>query len=137
MYAIRSYYDALIDNVGVFTKEINPSSAIDKSDAVLWLNFESESREGNFYSYGIGARTYGAMWPNRKPQPEMWQMKKTCQPLAFRITSYNVCYTKLLRLIIGETPGVGLYFTGDSIALEKRQDAMKRYIKEMYSYNFV
>ncbi|RKD90863.1 beta-galactosidase small subunit-related protein [Mangrovibacterium diazotrophicum] len=77
--------DALIDNVGVFTKEINPFSTIDKSDADLWLDFESESREGNFYSYGIGARTYGAIWPDRKPQPEMWQMKKTCQPLAFEL----------------------------------------------------
>ncbi len=30
-----------------------------------------------------GARTYGSVWPDRTPQPEMWQMKKTCQPFDF------------------------------------------------------
>ena len=34
--------------------------------------------------------------------------------------------------IIGETPGVGLYFTGDSVELEQRQKALHRYIDEMY-----
>ncbi len=34
--------------------------------------------------------------------------------------------------VIGETPGVGLYFTGDSVELEQRQRAMERYIEEMY-----
>ena len=34
-------------------------------------------------------------------------------------------------LLIGETPGVGLYFTGDKEQLAKRQAAMKRYIEEM------
>jgi beta-galactosidase len=47
----------------------------------LWLDFEKEYDEGTFYSYGIGARTYGSIWPDRVPQPEMWQMKKTCQPI--------------------------------------------------------
>ncbi|WP_370479775.1 beta-glucuronidase [Tamlana flava] len=34
-------------------------------------------------------------------------------------------------LVIGETPGVGLYFAGDGDSLEKRQQAMTRYIEEM------
>lgn len=74
--------DAIIDNVGIF----NSALSLDKmqSDkALLWLNFEEEFKEGNFFSYGIGARTYGSVWPDRTPQPEMWQMKKTCQPFDF------------------------------------------------------
>ncbi len=77
--------DALIDNVGIFTNEINPLEKQNSNNAVLWLNFDKVSTEGNFYSYGIGARTYGAIWPNRQPQPEMWQMKKSCQPLDFKL----------------------------------------------------
>ncbi|MCR8667868.1 beta-glucuronidase [Aestuariibaculum sp. M13] len=34
-------------------------------------------------------------------------------------------------LVIGETPGVGLYFLGDPESMEKRQRAMERYITEM------
>jgi len=74
--------DALIDNVGIFSKSLSPDK-MGKDQASLWLDFEDEVDEGNFYSYGIGARTYGSIWPDRTPQPEMWQMKKTCQPLDF------------------------------------------------------
>lgn len=74
--------DALIDNVGIFSKSLSPDK-MGKDQASLWLDFEEEVDEGNFYSYGIGARTYGSIWPDRTPQPEMWQMKKTCQPLDF------------------------------------------------------
>lgn len=73
--------DAQLDNVGVFAEAIEPLE-IDSSKAALWLDFEKETDKGSFYSYGIGARTYGAIWPNRIPQPEMWQMKKTVQPVS-------------------------------------------------------
>jgi beta-galactosidase len=32
---------------------------------------------------GIGARTYGLVWPDRTIQPELWQVKKTPQPVRF------------------------------------------------------
>ena len=35
----------------------------------------------DFYSYGIGARTYGSIWPDRRPEPEMLQIKKSAQPV--------------------------------------------------------
>lgn len=35
----------------------------------------------------IGARTYGSIWPDRQVQPEMWQMKKTVQPIS--VTTAN------------------------------------------------
>jgi beta-galactosidase len=49
------------------------------------LDFEEEMDEGTFWTYGLGARNYGSIWPDRTPQPEMWQMKKSAQPLSFRL----------------------------------------------------
>ncbi len=77
--------DAIIDNVGIYSDAIAPSDGFSSSDAALWLDFESETTDGTFYSYGVGARTYGSIWPNRVPQPEMWQMKKSTQPLSFSL----------------------------------------------------
>ena len=74
--------DAVIDNVGVFAKAVEPGK-VSADGSALWLDFEEEKNEGTFYSYGVGARTYGSIWPNRVPQPEMYQMKKSTQPLKF------------------------------------------------------
>ena len=76
--------DALIDNVGIFTEAILPGS-YRPEEAVMWLDFEKETNKGSFFSYGIGARTYGSIWPDRKVQPEMWQMKKTVQPISITL----------------------------------------------------
>ena len=76
--------DARMDNVGIFA-DVADINHPDPQKAALWLDFEKEQRNGFFYSYGIGARTYGSIWPDRQPQPEMWQMKKTVQPLSFRL----------------------------------------------------
>jgi beta-galactosidase len=77
--------DAVIDNVGIFNRALEPGAGLGPEGAMLWLDFEEESLEGTFFSYGIGARTYGAIWPDRRPQPEMWQMKKSVQPLSFTL----------------------------------------------------
>ena len=76
--------DAVIDNVGIFADAVKPGS-FDPSKAALWLDFEEETQEGTFWTYGLGARTYGSIWPDRTPQPEMWQMKKSTQPLSFTL----------------------------------------------------
>src|SRR5690606_28460378 len=55
-----------------------------KKHAALWLDFEQEQNEGEFFSYGIDARTYGSIWPDRVPQPEMWQIKKSAQPISVK-----------------------------------------------------
>ncbi len=84
--------DAVIDQVGIFSKQIssdflkNPTEGI-KQQAALWLDFEEETSGGEFFSYGIGARTYGSIWPDRRPQPEMWQIKKSAQPVKVRLIS--------------------------------------------------
>lgn len=73
--------DALMDNVGIYTEALTPGD-LDRSKAALLLEFESESTDGYFYSHGINALTYGCNWPDHTPQPEMWQMKKTVQPIS-------------------------------------------------------
>jgi len=84
--------DAIIDQVGIFSKDVsadqlkNPAADL-KKKAALWLDFEEITEGAEFYSYGIGARTYGAIWPNRRPQPEMWQMKKSGQPVTAKLIS--------------------------------------------------
>ena len=76
--------DAQLDNVGIFNDAVLPGN-FDPKKAALWLNFEKESDQGSYFSYGIGARTYGSIWPDRRPQPEMWQMKKSVQPLSIKM----------------------------------------------------
>lgn len=84
--------DAIIDQVGVFTQSVssgqlrNPNPDL-KRQAALWLDFEEMTEAGEFFSYGIGARTYGSIWPDRRPQPEMWQIKKSAQPVSVKLLS--------------------------------------------------
>lgn len=78
--------DAQIDNVGIFAQAMDVASlrqaTLDtKQRAAMWLDFETEKDAGRYFSYGLGARTYGSLWPDRRVQPEMWQMKKTVQPI--------------------------------------------------------
>lgn len=78
--------DAILDQAAVFASDIPvadlfQSSPDLKAKANLWLDFENEAYEGEFFSYGIGARTYGCIWPDRRPEPEMYQFKKTVQPV--------------------------------------------------------
>ncbi len=84
--------DAIIDQVGIYSGPVSLSSLKEPSDdirrkALLWLDFEEMTNNGEFYSYGIGARTYGSIWPDRRPQPEMWQIKKSAQPVSTRLVS--------------------------------------------------
>ena len=85
----RYLCDAIIDQVGIFSKaiainDLYASKPDLKNRAALWLDFEQEQNEGEFFSYGIGARTYGSIWPDRIPQPEMWQIKKSAQPISVK-----------------------------------------------------
>ena len=82
--------DAVIDQVGIFAHALKPEQLSNPSDelkkqAALWLDFEEMTEQGEFFSIGIGARTYGAIWPDRRPQPEMWQIKKSGQPVTAKL----------------------------------------------------
>lgn len=77
--------DALIDNVGIFADAVTPDMGFNPAESVLWLDFEKETNEGTFYTWGLGARTYGSIWPDRTIQPEMYQMKKSTQPFSYTL----------------------------------------------------
>ncbi len=80
---------ATIDNVRIFDSalSINELTATEtlKSTSLLWLDFETSQTEGSYYSIGIPGRTYGLVWPDRSVQPELWQLKKSPQPVAFKM----------------------------------------------------
>lgn len=78
--------NAVIDQVSIFNKVVpidqlqNPVEALKKS-SLLWLDFDELKEKGEFFSMGIGGRSYGMVWPDRNPQPELWQAKKSAQPV--------------------------------------------------------
>jgi len=79
--------NARFDRVSIFNHDIaierllSENSQLLKDSARLWLDFENEEIKGEYFSMGIGARTYGMVWPDRNPQPELWQVKKSAQPV--------------------------------------------------------
>lgn len=79
--------DAVIDQVRIYSDFVNENDVFTgrQEAAALRLDFEEMREEGSFFSYGIGARTYGSIWPDRRPQPEMWQFKKSGQPVSVRL----------------------------------------------------
>ncbi len=76
--------DAQIDNFILFDQ---PFGAEEKGihDVLLSLDFEQETQGIDYFSYGSGARTYGTIWPDRTVQPEIYQMKKSTQPIVVRL----------------------------------------------------
>jgi beta-galactosidase len=59
---------------------MNPTGSL-LSESALWLELDEIIENGDFFSMGIGGRTYGTIWPDRTPQPEMYQIKKSAQPV--------------------------------------------------------
>jgi beta-galactosidase len=72
----------IIDDVRIFDKVVSVSQFEERvSDEVLALNFEEDKKEGDFFAVGLGGRTYGIIWPDRTIQPEIYQIKKSGQPV--------------------------------------------------------
>jgi len=79
-----------LDNVRIFdwvvsVTDLNSADETLISRSKLWLDFESSQKEGSYYSIGIPGRTYGMVWPDRSIQPELWQLKKSPQPIMFKM----------------------------------------------------
>jgi len=74
--------DVRIYNRAIAINELKTSSrqSLDEK-SVLALNFEKELKGDDFYSTGLGGRTYGIIWPDREIQPEIYQIKKSAQPV--------------------------------------------------------
>lgn len=79
--------NARFDRVAIFDQPIpihrllTDGSPALKMQSKLWLDFEQEEVKGDYFSLGIGARSYGLVWPDRKPKPELWQVRKSAQPV--------------------------------------------------------
>jgi len=79
--------NARFDRVAIFDQPVSVARLLSedsptlKNSSQLWLDFENEEIKGEYFSMGIGARTYGMVWPDRTPQPELWQAKKSAQPV--------------------------------------------------------
>lgn len=93
--------NAVLDRVRVYDFALIDSGMTDSDRfaerALLDLEFDSVVEKGSYFTLGIGARSYGLVWPDRRPQPELEQLKKSAQPvkiealdlakLQFRITN--------------------------------------------------
>ena len=77
--------DAEMDNVAIYNRCLDSASGFTPEDAVLYLTFDGNGDTGTYYTIGGNMRTYGSIWPDRTPQPEMKQMKWTTQPLSIRL----------------------------------------------------
>jgi len=79
--------NAIIDQVHIFNKALSIDQLLDpdeelKKDAALWLDFNGIEEKGEFFGLGHNdARSYGLIWPDRNPQPELYQVKKSAQPV--------------------------------------------------------
>jgi len=83
---------ATIDRVRIFgetvpLQDLESDAADLKGKSLLWLDFESTRHEGEYWSVGLPGRTYGLVWPDRSVQPELWQLKKSPQPVGIRAIS--------------------------------------------------
>ncbi|MDP3180529.1 MAG: DUF4981 domain-containing protein, partial [Bacteroidota bacterium] len=84
------YSNAAFDQLAIFDKAIdiqdilNPTEATKKS-ALCWFDFDEQKSGMEYWSMGVGGRTYGNIWPDRTPQPEMWQIKKSAQPVSVKM----------------------------------------------------
>ena len=81
---VRIYAEALaIEEI----KNQTPERASQKSRASL--RFEELWNEGEFFGTGLGGRTYGIIWPDRTIQPEIYQIKKSAQPVLIELVDEN------------------------------------------------
>ena len=79
--------NAVVDQVRIYDKAVAATALIYDSEpgAQVRLDFESVEQRGDFCSLGIGGRSYGLIWGDRTPQPEMQQLKKTPQPVKIEL----------------------------------------------------
>ncbi len=79
------------DRFRIFDEAIDINKLYLSEDSIpeplIHLDFEDIKEGEKYYSLGIGARSYGTVWPDRGIQPEMWQLKKSPQAIVFSNTN--------------------------------------------------
>ena len=75
--------NAVIDRARIYNHAIPIDELAGKKaeETVLSMDFERVEEDGYFYMTGLDGRTYGLVWADRSVQPEMWQVKKSAQPV--------------------------------------------------------
>lgn len=90
---------AVIDDIRVYNTVLSIDELKEQSreeatkKAVLALDFEEVEEHGTFYTNGLGGRTYGLIWADRSVQPELWQVKKSAQPV--KVTAVDLASGQL------------------------------------------
>lgn len=84
--------NSIFDRVAVFNKvipiiDLMANNDDLKSQSLLWLDMDEVQEKGDYFSMGMGGRTYGLVWPDRTPQPELYQLKKSAQPVKVSLLS--------------------------------------------------
>lgn len=88
----------VIDDVTVFDKAVSISDLKNnRNQAVLALDFEQDTKGEDFFAVGLGGRTYGIIWPDRKIQPEIHQIKKSGQPVGFELIDAEKGVVKIIN----------------------------------------
>lgn len=78
----------VLDELRIFDRAVSPEIMESNiQETVLAIDFENDEKNGDFYATGLGGRTYGVVWPDRKVQPEIYQIKKSGQPIEFEMIS--------------------------------------------------
>ncbi|MFW6410369.1 MAG: glycoside hydrolase family 2 TIM barrel-domain containing protein, partial [Halanaerobiales bacterium] len=95
-------FSGLIDKVRLFDKVVTienlyQDSNLSPEESLLWLDFETTEPRGNFYTLGIGARSYGLVWPDRRVKPELWQVKKSAQPVSLEMDNLEKKRIKIIN----------------------------------------
>ena len=66
----------------------------DKNDVILQLKFDDMKDEGNFVYYGISSFVCnGIVFYDRKPQPEIFQVKKSQSPIRINLKNDKLVFT--------------------------------------------
>lgn len=94
--------NAIVDEVRIYPAAIDIAAlksgeAITAGEAVLNIDFEKVAERGEFFSTGLGGRRYGIVWPDRQIQPEIWQIKKSAQPVKVRPVALNSGEVKVIN----------------------------------------
>jgi beta-galactosidase len=84
------YSNGAFDQVAIFDRVVNVEDLLNPTEAtkklaVCWLDFDEQKANQEFFSMGVGGRTYGMIWPDRTVQPELWQVKKSAQPVSVKM----------------------------------------------------
>lgn len=83
-----------VDNARILTRAATPEE-LDKMDgpdesALLWLDFDQFDRGDTYFSYGISPFCVnGMIFPDRTPQPELYQAKATYAPVRVAAVDLN------------------------------------------------